>query len=123
MNETAEERKLLQRLGLCVRAGCVIFGVPMICEAMRRGGSSAPVSVWEAGDTSENTHKKISGKCTYYKVKHIRLACDGETLASALGKTGSLGAVAVTNRGMSDMVEAIEKEVHGNRATQTEEKP
>ena len=107
MNQTLDEKRLLQRLGLCVRAGSVVFGVPMICEAMRRGGSSAPVSVWEAADTSDNTHKKISDKCAYYKVKHIRLGCDGQTLAAAVGKTGSLGAVAVTSREMSDMVERI----------------
>jgi ribosomal protein L7Ae-like RNA K-turn-binding protein len=105
MSKTADEKKLLQGLGLCVRAGRVIFGVPMICEAMRRGGASAPVSVWEAGDTSENTHKKISDKCAYYKVKQIRLSVDGAALAASLGKTGSLGAVAVTDRALSEMVE------------------
>ena len=105
MNNPSDEKRILLRLGLCVRARSVIFGVPMICEAMRRGGAAAPVCVWEAGDTSENTHKKISDKCAYYKVKHIRLACDGGTLAAALGKTGSLGAVAVTSRELCRMVE------------------
>ncbi len=110
MNKSSDE-KLLRALGLCVRAGRVCFGVPMICEAMRRGGASMPVSVWEAADTSDNTHKRISDKCAYYKVKHFRLPCDGETLAAAVGKQGSLGAVAVTDRGMSDMVEGIVKEI------------
>ena len=107
MNKTSDDGKLLRTLGLCVRAGRVVFGVPMICEAMRRGGAAAPVSVWEASDTSDNTHKKISDKCAYYKVKHFRLGCDGETLAAAVGKKGALGAVAVTDRGMSDMAEAV----------------
>ena len=120
MNKTSEESKLLQRLGLCVRARSVIFGVPMICEAMRRGGPSAPICVWEAGDTSDNTHKKISDKCAYYKVKHIRLGCDGVTLAAALGKTGSLGAVAVTNRDLCRMVEGADQKSCGNRKTENE---
>ena len=51
MNKTSDDSKLLRTLGLCVRAGRVVFGVPMICEAMRRGGAAAPVSVWEAADT------------------------------------------------------------------------
>lgn len=98
--------KLLSCLGLCVRAGKVIFGVPQIVEAMGRGGASAPVTVFEAADTSENTHKRISDKCKTYQTKHIRLAVDGTTLAAALGKTASLAAVAVTDRRMSEMVEA-----------------
>lgn len=99
------QKKLLSALGLCVRAGRVVFGVPMICEAMRRGGTSAPVTVFEASDTSENTHKRLTDKCNFYKVKHIRLQCDGVTLAEALGKSATLAAVAVTDPRMSEMVE------------------
>ena len=101
----ANDKSLLSSLGLCVRAGKVIFGVPMICEAMRRGGRTSPVLVLEAMDTSENTHKKITDKCTHYGVTHRRLSCDGATLAAALGKSGSLGAVALTDPAMRGMVE------------------
>ncbi len=97
------EQAMLSRLGLCVRAGKVIFGVPQICEAMR-GGKNAPVAVFEAADTSENTHKRITDKCQFYNVTQIRLSCDGATLAAALGKSAVLGAVAVTDRGLCDMV-------------------
>ena len=103
--ESGHEKKLLASLGLCVRAGKVIFGVSMICEAMRRGGAGAPVTVFEASDTSENTKKRIRDKCSYYGIKHITLRIDGTVLAAALGKSASLGAVAVTDRRMSDMVE------------------
>ncbi len=99
------EEKLLSCLGLCVRAGKIIFGTPMICDAMRKSGAGRPVTVFEAADTSENTHKKITDKCEYYKIKHIRLGCGGEKLADALGKTSFLAAVAVTDEKMSMMVE------------------
>ena len=102
-----DEKKLLSTLGLCVRAGKVIFGVPMICEAMRRGGAGKPSLVLEASDTSENTHKRITDKCNFYQIKHIRLTCDGTLLAAALGKTASLAAVAVTDPSMSQMVERV----------------
>ena len=105
LTEEAKERKLLSGLGLCVRAGKVIFGVPMICEALRHGGSTAPQLVFEASDTSENTSKRISDKCKYYQVKHIQLSCDGATLARALGKTSSLAAVAISDPKMSEMLE------------------
>ena len=106
MNE-AQEKKLLGSLGLCARAGKLIFGVPMICDAMRRGGAGTPHIVLEASDTSENTHKKISDKCKYYQVRQVRLSCDGATLASALGKTSSLAAVAVADPSFCTLIESV----------------
>ena len=101
------EKKLLSSLGLCARAGKLIFGVPMICEAMRRGGAGAPSIVLEASDTSENTHKKIFDKCMFYQIKQVRLSCDGATLASALGKTSSLAAVAVADPSFCTLIESV----------------
>lgn len=100
-----DETKILSSLGLCVRAGKVIFGVPMICEAMRKGGVSKPLAVFEASDTSDNTHKRISDKCAFYGTRLYRLDIDGATLAHALGKSASLAAVAVTDERMCSMVE------------------
>ena len=77
----------------------------MICEALRKGGKKAPVLIVEAADTSDNTHKRIADKAAYYKVRTVRLNCDGATLASALGKTSSLGAVAITDTQMCRMIE------------------
>ena len=102
--EGQREGHLLSSLGLCVRARRVIFGVPMICEAMRRGGKDAPRLVLEAADTSENTHKKITDKCAHYGVECIRLACGGAALAQALGKSAVLAAVAVTDDRMVAMI-------------------
>ena len=99
------ERKLLTALGLCARARKVIFGVPMICEAMKRSGKDFPVIIFESRDTSEGTHKKIADKAAYYKVRTVRLNCDGATLALALGKTSSLAAIAITDEQMCRMVE------------------
>ncbi len=101
----ANEKKLLGNIGLCARAGKVIFGVPMICDAMRKGGKNLPVIIFEANDTSDATHKRIADKSAYYKVRTVRLNCDGATLASALGKTSSLAAVAITDVQMCRMVE------------------
>ena len=103
--EGYDERKLLSSLGLCARAGKLIFGVPMICDALRGGGRKMPLLVFEAADTSENTHKKIADKTEFYGVRTVRLQCDGATLASALGKTSSLAAVAITDEQMCRMAE------------------
>lgn len=106
LNERSnDEMRILRALGLCARARKLIFGVPMICEAMRGGTKNYPLLVLEASDTSENTHKKIADKAAFYKVRTVRLNCDGATLASALGKTSSLGAVAIIDAQMCKMVE------------------
>ena len=102
---TDRQDKLLSALGLCVKAGKVIFGVPMVCEAMRKGGKNAPVLVLEAADTSENTHKRITDKCTYYNTKHKKLDIGGAELAERLGKSAQLGAVAVTDNGLCTLIE------------------
>ena len=98
------ENKILSSLGLCAKAGKLIRGVPMICEALRRSGASKVYLVLEACDTSDNTHKKLNDKCNFYNTEKIRLDENGEALASAVGKSGSIGAVAITDVGLSEMV-------------------
>ena len=107
MSETVikDEKKLLSALGFCVRARKLVIGVPMICDALRGGGKNSPKIVFEASDTSDNTHKKISDKCEYYKVRLVRLNADGETLATAIGKSSFLAAVAVTDTQLSNLTE------------------
>lgn len=97
--------KLLSSLGLCARAGKLIFGVPMICEAMRKGGKKSPLLIIEVSDSSEGTKKRIADKSAFYGVRKVRIDCDGATLASALGKTSSLAAVAVTDKEMCKLIE------------------
>ena len=101
MSESAiseKNKQLLGSLGMCARARGLIFGVPMICEALAsKNPKGRPKIVLEASDTSDNTHKKISDKCGYYNVRLIKLDIDGTTLGEALGKRTMLGAVALTD--------------------------
>ena len=103
------EEKILSVLGLCARSRELIMGVPQICEALgsvkKKKSGKYPLIVFEASDTSPNTHKRISDKCGYYNVKHVRLATDGGTLAERLGKTSMLAAVAVTNKNLCLLAE------------------
>lgn len=101
----SETRELLGAIGLCARAGKLVYGIPMICEALKQGGRGAPILVLEAGDTSENSHKRIGDRCRYYNTKLIRLPVSGGELGACVGKTTSLGAVAVTDAGLAAMVE------------------
>lgn len=105
MNKAENTAKLLQSLGLCMKAGAVICGVPAVCEAMRKSGAGKPLLVLEGADTSDNTHKKIVDKCSFYGVRHVRLSCDTQMLAEALGRSAALGAAAVTDAGLCRLVE------------------
>lgn len=96
------DNRILSSLGLCSKAGKLIFGVPMIIEAMQKG--KRIYLVLEAGDTSDNTHKKITDKCSFYGVEKIKLAFDGGTIASAVGKSSSLAAIAITDEGFYKMI-------------------
>lgn len=96
------DKKILTSLGLCSKAGKLIFGVPMIIEAMQKG--KKVYLVLEAGDTSDNTHKRITDKCSFYGVEKIKLEFDGGTIASAVGKSSSLAAIAVTDEGFYKMI-------------------
>jgi ribosomal protein L7Ae-like RNA K-turn-binding protein len=74
----------------------------MIIEAMQKGKKI--YLVIEAGDTSDNTHKKITDKCSFYGVEKIRVDADGVELASRIGKSSSLAAVAITDERFYQMV-------------------
>ncbi len=102
------EKRLLGALGMSARARKMIFGVPMICDALagQRRTGKYPLIVFEAADTSENTHKRISDRCGYYGVKLIRLKIDGATLAATLGKSASLAAVALTDENFVRLAES-----------------
>ena len=115
----SEKRELLGALGLCARAGKLVYGIPMICEALKSGGKNKPVLVVEASDTSANTHKKLSDKCGFYGVPLYRLAADTAGLGRAVGKTGAVAAVGVTD---ANLYHALEKHLP-DRVEPTEEDP
>ena len=94
------EEKLLSTLGLCARARKLVTGTPMICDALRTGGKTPVLAVVEAADTSANTHEKLLSKCTYYRVPHYRISADTLRLAHAVGKTGAVAAVGVTDESL-----------------------
>ncbi len=96
------DERILSSLGLCSKAGKLIFGVPMIIDAMQK--KKKIYLVLEAGDTSDNTHKKITDKCSFYGVEKIRLEFDSTALSNAVGKSSSLAAVAITDEGFFKMM-------------------
>ena len=100
MSAAPASEKLLSTLGLCARARRLVMGTPMVCEALRQGGKSPVLAVLEASDTSENTHRKLVSKCAFYRVPLYRLPADTVRLGRAIGKTGAVAAVGVTDENL-----------------------
>ena len=94
--------KTLRSLGLCARARGLIFGTPMICEALQ--SRKKPRLVVCADDNSANTAKRLSDRCAFYEVPLVLLKCDGERLAHAVGKSGRLAAVAICDENLCRLV-------------------
>ena len=99
MSTLTLEDKLLSTVGLCARARKLVMGTPMVCETLR-SGKPPILMVLEASDTSENTHKKLSDKCAYYQVPLYRLSADTARLGKAVGKTGAVATVGVTDENL-----------------------
>ena len=99
MSGLTPEDKLLSTVGLCARARKLVMGTPMVCEAMREKRTRV-LAVLEACDTSENTHRKLVSKCGFYGVPLYRLTADTARLGRAIGKTGAVAAVGVTDENL-----------------------
>lgn len=95
-------REVLFALGLCAKAGKLVYGVPMVCEALKK--QKTVMAVFSAADNSANSAKRLSDRCTFYNVPLYTLCIDGETLSSAVGKSGRLAALAITDQNLCRLV-------------------
>lgn len=102
----ADETAFLRTLGLAARARQTVMGTDMVCDALAEHRVRLVV---EAGDTSENTHKRLTDKCITYRTPHVRLLSDGGTLGAALGKSGALAVCGVTGEIAKSLFAAWER--------------
>ena len=97
--------RLLGLLGLCKKAGGLVCGTQMICDTLKE---NKPVCmVLMAKDVSENTGKRLSDRCRYYGVRLEHMNVTVGELAHALGKSGELAAVAVTDKNFASGLEKL----------------
>ena len=107
MNEEIKKsKKMLSTIGICAKAGKLIYGISLICEAMKSGGKSTPILVIIANDISENSRKRITDRCKFYSVEYITLTIDAEELGLTVGKKTALGAVGITDNNLCIAVKA-----------------
>ncbi len=91
--------RFLGFLGLARRAGKTVCGTPMICEEIARP-KKLPLVLYSEG-ASPGTEKKLKSKCAFYGVPLLSIPVGTEELAHALGKTGALAAVGITDAGFA----------------------
>ena len=86
--------RILRTLGLGAKAGKLVFGTEAVCDALRNGKAAA---VAVASGNSENTLKRLRDQCFFYRVEPVVLDATPTELGHAVGKKGTVAAVAVTD--------------------------
>jgi len=98
-----EHERLLRALGLCAKARALVTGVPMICDALKAKGKSVR-GVLLASDVAENSAKRLRDRCAFYGAKLCVLPFGADALSNAIGKSGRVAAVAVTDENFWNLV-------------------
>ena len=91
-----QSKKVLGSLGLAMKAGCVVSGEFMTEKAIRDRRAKLVIL---AEDASENTKKKFTDSCHFYKIPCVQFG-DREILGNAVGKQFR-ASLAVTDKGFA----------------------
>ena len=98
-----KQKKFAGLLGIAKKAGRVIAGTNLVTDSIRSGSvSKCPHAVFLASDVSENTRKRITNCCTYYEVPYHLIPLTIAEIGDAIGKSGSVSAVGITDMGLCD---------------------
>ena len=87
-------KRLCGMLGLAARARNLALGAELTVQNVRSGRTALALV---ACDASDNTKKRVFNCCKYYECECREIPVDSDALAKAVGHTGLLTAVAVTD--------------------------
>ncbi len=93
--------RALSMIGLCKKAGRLVSGVPLVCDAVREGRVELTVY---ASLASANSVKRITDKCASYDVNAVAIDVTPEQLGKAIGKSGAVAAVGIADRGFAQAI-------------------
>lgn len=91
-------------IGLCKKAGRLLSGVPIVCDAVRDGRVHLVVYASEA---AENSVKRVCDKAKTYETAAIAVEISPETLAKSIGKPGAVAAVGILDAGFAEAIRKI----------------
>lgn len=94
-------KRALSMIGLCKKAGRLVSGVPLVCDAIREGRAELTVYAERA---SANSVKRVLDKCASYETNVTALDVTPEELGRAIGKSGAVAAVCTTDRGFAEAI-------------------
>ena len=98
--------KILNLIGLAMKAGQVVSGEFSVEKCIKSGKAKMVIM---AEDASDNTMKKFKDKCNYYNVPII-IYSTKEHLGAALGKE-LRSSIALTEDGLKNAILKIKTEV------------
>jgi len=93
------EKRILQLIGLALRAGKLISGEDQVLDSIRTGKCYLVIL---AADASENTRKRFQDKCLSYGVKLVSIA-DRYALGHAIGKAHRV-VLGITDTGFAEKI-------------------
>jgi ribosomal protein L7Ae-like RNA K-turn-binding protein len=99
-----EQNKLQGMIGLAKRAGKVVAGTPMVCEAVRK---KKAMLVLIADDATENAKKKVQNCCDYYHIPYHKTSFSTADLAHMIGKSSVIAAIAVADSSFAGAIGAF----------------
>ena len=97
-NARSKEKQALSLLGMCKKAGRLICGLPLVCDGLREGRVCLAVY---AGKAAENSVKRVCDKAKSSGAEALAVQVTAEELAHAVGKTGAVAAVGITDAGFA----------------------
>ena len=97
-------KKALSMIGLAKKAGRLVSGVPIVCDALRDGKVCLVVY---AARASENSLKRVTDKANTYKTVALPLDISPEELGHFVGKVGAVSAVGITDNGFAEAIKKI----------------
>ena len=97
-------KKALSMIGLCKKAGRLVFGVPMVVDAMRDG--KLDLVVYASG-AAENSVKRITDKAKSFETVALALDVSPEELGHSIGKSGAVAAVGIADSGFANAIKKI----------------
>ena len=107
--------KLLSMLGLAYKAGKIVFGSEGVSGAIR--SKNRPPIVLLASDASENSVKRITDGCKYYKVDLITAYVTKQEIGHILKGRSDVACVAVTDIGFANAI----REIINKRSTEPQQ--
>ena len=90
-------------LGIAQKAGKVVSGTTLVTDGIRSGApTKCPLVVFLASDASQNTVKRVENCCKYYEIPCRRVTSTTAELGTYIGKSGTISAVGILDRGLAD---------------------